>query len=103
MNWGPLFSCQSKECAYQKCEECGIKKFFADANLCRIERNTDIEVVVRKYENVMGRSRGMQMEIIEKKMNGDELLDHIIDCALLARVECHLECTCSNNMCQQIQ
>ena len=32
----------------------------------------------------MGRSRGMQMEIIEKKMNGDELLDHIIDCALLA-------------------
>ena len=67
LSWGPLFSCQSKKCAYQRCEECGVKNFFSELNLCRIERNTDIEVTVRKYENVIGRSRGMQMEIIEKK------------------------------------
>ena len=84
LNWGPLFSCQSKKCAYQKCEECGIKKFFNSTNMCDVERNVDIEVIVRKYENVQGRSRGMQLEIIEVKMNGDELLDHIIQCASLA-------------------
>ena len=84
LNWGPLFSCQSKKCAYQKCEECGIKKFFNNTNMCDVERNVDIEVSVRKYENVQGRSRGMQLEVIEVKMNGDELLDHIIQCATLA-------------------
>jgi hypothetical protein len=61
LNWGPLFSCHSKNCAYQRCEECGIKKFFSNANLCNIERNVDIEVTVRKYENVQGRLRGMQL------------------------------------------
>ena len=84
LNWGPLFSCHSKKCAYQKCEECGIKKFFNNTNMCDVERNVDIEVIVRKYENVQGRSRGMQLEVIEVKMNGDELLDHIIQCATLA-------------------
>lgn len=61
INRGPLFKCHSKKCAYQKCSECGLNQFFRKANLCDIERNLDIEVTVRKYENVFGRSRGMQM------------------------------------------
>ena len=84
INWGPLFRCYQKECAYQKCTKCGISKFFSESNLCDIERNLDIEVTVRKYENVFGRSRGMQMEVVEVKMNGDQLLNHIIHCATLA-------------------
>ena len=32
----------------------------------------------------MGRSRGMQLEIVEIKMNGDELIEHLIHCAILA-------------------
>lgn len=76
LNWGPLFCCYSKKCAYQNCNECGIKKFFHGSNLCNIERNADIEVIVRKYENVQGRSRGMQMEVVEVKMKGDQLMDH---------------------------
>lgn len=84
LNWGPLFSCHSKNCAYQKCDQCGIKRFFDQQNLCNIERNIDIVVVVRKYENVQGRSRGMQMEVVEVKMNGDQLIDHLMHCATLA-------------------
>ena len=84
VNWGPMFTCHSKECAYQQCSECGVKKFFSDDNLCGAERNSDVQVLVRKYENVMGRSRGMQLEIVETKMNGDELIEHLINCAVLA-------------------
>ena len=84
LNWGPLFSCYSKECAYQQCSECGIRKFFDQSNLCNIERNKDTEVIVRKYENIQGRSRGMQMEIVEVKMNGDEVIEHLMHCATLA-------------------
>ena len=84
LNWGPLFKCYSKECAYQKCANCGVNNFFSESNLCNIERNLDIEVTVRKYENVSGRSRGMQMEVVEVKMNDDQLLNHIIHCATLA-------------------
>lgn len=84
LNWGPVFSCHLKECAYQKCAQCGIKNFFKTENLCNAERNVDCVVTVRKYENVPGRSRGMQMEIVEVKMNGDELLEHLIHCATLA-------------------
>lgn len=84
LTWGPLFSCYSKECAYQQCNNCGINKFFNEANLCDIERNKDVEVLVRKYENIQGRSRGMQMEIVEVKMNGDEIVEHLMHCAKLA-------------------
>ena len=84
LSWGPPFSCHSKLCAYQQCEECGVKKFFLEPNLCKIERNVDIEILVRKYENVLGRSHGMQMEIVEVRMNGDVLIDHLIHCATLA-------------------
>ena len=84
VNWGPLFTCHSKECAYQQCNNCGVRKFFSDANLCSAERNIDAQVIVRKYENVLGRSRGMQLEIVETKMNGDELIEHLINCAIIA-------------------
>ena len=84
LSWGPLFTCYSKECAYHQCTECGIDNFFSDSNMCDIERNKDVEVIVRKYENVLGRSRGMQYEIIEVKMNGDEVVEHLIHCAKLA-------------------
>ena len=84
VNWGPMFTCHSKECAYQQCSECGVKKFFSDDSLCAAERNSDVQVLVRKYENVLGRSRGMQLEIVETKMNGDELIEHLINCAVLA-------------------
>ena len=97
LNWGPLFSCQSKNCAYQKCEECGIKKFFSNTNLCNIEKNVDIEVSVRKYENVQGRSRGMQLEVVEVKMNGEELLGHIIQCATLALPHARTICVNKSN------
>ena len=60
------------------------KKIYSEPNLCKIERNVDIEIPVRKYENVLGRSCGMQMEIVEVRMNGDELMDHLIHCATLA-------------------
>ena len=43
LSWGPPFSCHSKLCAYQQCEECGIKKFFSEPNLCKIERNVDMK------------------------------------------------------------
>ena len=49
--------------------------------MCDIERNKDVEVTVRKYENVLSRSRGMQLEIVEVKMNGDEIVEHLIHCA----------------------
>ena len=52
--------------------------------MCDIERNKDVEVTVRKYENVLSRSRGMQLEIVEVKMNGDEIVEHLIHCAKLA-------------------
>jgi hypothetical protein len=84
LSWGPLFSCHKKICAYEKCEECGLGAFFSSENLCDAERDEDIEVTVRKYEKVMGRSRGAQMEIVEVKMNGSELMDHLIQCASLA-------------------
>ena len=29
LNWGPLFQCHSKRCAYQNCDLCGIKNFLA--------------------------------------------------------------------------
>lgn len=58
--------------------------FFDANNLCDAERDDNVEVTVRKYENVMGRSRGMQMEIVEVKMNGNELMDHLIECAKVA-------------------
>lgn len=80
----PLFSCHSKKCAYQKCDQCGIQRFFEKPNLCNTERNADIEVIVRKYENVQGLSRGMQMEVVEVKLSGDQLIDHLIHCATLA-------------------
>ena len=84
LSWGPLFTCYSKQCAYQQCTECGIDKFFSDSNMCDIERNKDVEVIIRKYENVQGRSRGIQYEIVEVKMNGDEVVEHLIHCAKLA-------------------
>ena len=49
--------------------------------MCDIERNKDVEVTVRKYENVFGRSRGMQLEIVEVKMNRDENVVQLIHCA----------------------
>ena len=52
--------------------------------MCDAERDENVEVTVRKYENVIGRSRGMQMEIMEVKINGNELIDHLIQCASLA-------------------
>ena len=52
--------------------------------MCNIERNVDIEVTFRKYENVQGKSRGMQLEVAEVKIYGEELIDHIIQCATLA-------------------
>ena len=84
LTWGPLFACYYKDCAYQQCNECGIDRFFNEANMCNIERSKDVEVIVRKYENVLGRSRGMQYEIVEVKMNGNELIEHLIHCAKLA-------------------
>ena len=84
LTWGPLFTCYSKKCAYQQCNNCGIDKFFSDSNMCDIERNKDVEVTVRKYGNVLGRSRGMQLEIVEVRMNGDEIVEHLIHCAKLA-------------------
>lgn len=67
------------------------KKFFSGPNLRKIERNIDIEILVRKYENVVGRSRGMQIEIVKVRMNGDELIDHLIHCATLAMSHDSLE------------
>ena len=84
LSWGPLFSCHKKTCAYEQCKECGLSAFFSSDNICDAERDEDVEVTVRKYENVIGRSRGAQMEIVEVKMNGKELMDHLIQCASLA-------------------
>ena len=52
--WGPLLTCYSKKCAYQQYNNCDIIKFFSDLNMCDIERNKDVEVTVRKYEDVLG-------------------------------------------------
>ena len=38
LTWGPLFTCYSKKCAYQQCNNCGIEKFFFFNN-CGIHRN----------------------------------------------------------------
>jgi hypothetical protein len=84
LNWGPLFSCYSKKCAYQQCDNCGVTKFFNQANLCNIERNKDVDVLVRQYENIQGRSKKMQMEIVRVRMNGEEIIEHLIHCAKLA-------------------
>lgn len=84
LSWGPLFTCHKKSCAYEECTECGLTSFFSSSNMCDAERDENVEVTVRKYENVVGRSRGVQMEIVEVKMNGDELMDHLIQCASLA-------------------
>ena len=84
VSWGGLFSCNKKECAYQECLSCGVDKFFNENNLCNAERNSGFTVIVRKYENVPGRSRGMQMEIVEVSMNGVELIQHLIQCAKVA-------------------
>jgi hypothetical protein len=84
VSWGGLFTCHEKKCAYQKCDNCGIARFFNAANMCNAERNTNFTVKVRKYENIPGRTRGMQMEIIEVEMNGDELIQHLIGCAKAA-------------------
>ena len=110
LTWGPLFACYYKDCAYQQCNECGIDRFFNEANMCNIERSKDVEVIVRKYENVLGRSRGMQYEIVEVKMNGDELIEHLIhyhtklaiphEVGHTTRVECKVECTRKNSMCK---
>ena len=61
-----------------------LTSFFSSSNMCDAERDENAEVTVRKYENVVGRSRGVQMEIVEVKMNGDKLMDHLIQCASLA-------------------
>jgi hypothetical protein len=84
VSWGGIFSCHRKECSYQECPDCGINKFFNQSNLCNAERNESFTVKVRKYENVPGRSRGMQMEIVEVPMNGVELMEHLIRCAVAA-------------------
>ena len=84
VSWGGLFCCNKKECAYQECLCCGVDKFFNENNLCNAERSTGFTVIVRKYENVPGRSRGMQMEIVEVSMNGVELMQHLIQCAKVA-------------------
>ena len=49
--------------------------------MCNSERNIHFQVNVRKYENIPGRSRGMQLEIVEVSMNGKELIQHLIECA----------------------
>ena len=84
VSWGGLFTCNEKKCAYQQCQNCGVLKFFSSANLCNAERNANFVVKVRKYENIPGRSRGMQLEIVEVEMNGEELFEHLIKCALAA-------------------
>ena len=81
VSWGGLFTCHEKKCAYQECENCGIRKFFNESNMCNSERNIHFQVNVRKYENIPGRSRGMQLEIVEVSMNGKELIQHLIECA----------------------
>jgi hypothetical protein len=52
--------------------------------LCNIERNKDVDVIVRKYANIQGRSKKTQMEIIEVRMNGEEIIEHLIHSAKLA-------------------
>ena len=76
MSWGGLSSCNEMNC--------GVKRFFSQDNLCNAERNSNITVNVRKYENIPGRSRGVQMEIVEVAMNGTELIEHLIQCAIIA-------------------
>ena len=52
--------------------------------MCDAERNEHFTVKVRKYENIPGRTRGMQLEIVEVVMNGAELIAHLVRCALVA-------------------
>ena len=84
VSWGGLFTCHKKECAYQSCSSCGVAAFFAEANMCNTEKNENFTVNVRKYENIPGRSRGMQLEIVEVPMNGLELIEHLVQCAIVA-------------------
>ena len=58
-------------------------RFFNEDNLCNAERDPGFSVIVQKYENVSGRSRGIQMEIVEVKMNGVELITYLIHCAIM--------------------
>jgi hypothetical protein len=84
VSWGGLFTCHERKCAHQTCPRCGIEAFFATANMCDAERNEHFTVKVRKYENIPGRTRGMQLEIVEVVMNGAELIAHLVRCALVA-------------------
>ena len=74
VSWGGSFTFNEKRCAYQECPSCGVLKFFDASNMCDAERNPNFQVSVRKYENIPGRSRGMQLEIVEVSMNGAELI-----------------------------
>jgi hypothetical protein len=83
--------------------ECGLGAFFSSENLCDAERDEDTEVTVRKYENVVGRSRGAQMEIVEFKMNGnDRSFNTMCFVGHTSRVERNLELSRQADMCQHL-
>lgn len=52
--------------------------------MCDAERNPECLIIVRKYKDILGRSRGVQKEIVEEEMNGVELIEWIQECAKIA-------------------
>lgn len=85
-SWGHLYKIHRSVCGHLKCPnpKCGVVYFFSEANMCNAERNPDCFVTVRRYEDIPGRSRGVQKEIVEVEMNGVELMEWIQECAKAA-------------------
>lgn len=59
---------------------CGVDKFCNENNMCSAESNINCTVLVRHYADFYGRSRGIVKEITEKEMNGEELIQWLIEC-----------------------